>query len=110
MWVRNCRDGVKREKVCQHLCIYAKDDWRWGHQPFTSSPQCSFNLDWLQNTAHQRRFTALFTSVIEMSSQDTLNFLFYRSFRFFGRAISIGQSAEEFEGVGISLLYLIIAS
>ena len=96
------------EKVCQHLCIYAKDDWRCGHQPFTSNPQCSFNLDWLQNAAHQRRFTALFTSVIEMSSQDHLAFLFYRSLRFFGRAISIGQSAEEFEGMGITLLYLMI--
>jgi hypothetical protein len=108
--IRNARDVVDREKACQHLCIYAKEDWRWGHQPFTSSPQCSFNLGWLEIPAHQRRFTALFTSVIEMPSQDNLTFLFYRSLRFFGRAISIRQSAEEFEGMGITLLYLMIAA
>ena len=107
---RDARDVADSEKVCQHLCIYAKDDWRWGHQPFISSPQCSLNLDWLQNAAHQSLFTALFTSVIEMPSQDTLTFLFYRSLRFFGRAISIRQSAEEFEGMGITLLYLMVAA
>lgn len=83
---------------------------RWYHQPFISKPECSFNLDWLQNAAHQRRFTALFTSVIERSFQDHLTFLFYRSLRYFGRAISISQSAEEFEGMGITLLYLMIAA
>jgi Apea-like HEPN len=109
---RDARYVADSEKVCQHLCIYAQDDWRWGHQPFISSPQCSLNLDWLRNAAYQRRFIALFMSVIKIPipSQDKLTFLFYRSLRFFGRAISIGQSAEEFEGMGISLLYLMIAA
>lgn len=95
---------------CNTTCIYAQDDWRWGHQPFISSPQCSFNLDWLRNAEYQRRFTTLFTSVIEKPFQDRLTFLFYRSLRFFGRAISIGQNAEEFEGLGISFLYLMVAA
>jgi hypothetical protein len=109
---RDARYVADSEKVCQHLCIYAQDDWRWGHQPFISSPQCPLNLDWLRNAACQRRFIALFMSVIKtpVPSQDKLTFLFYRSLRFFGRAISIGQNAEEFEGMGISLLYLMIAA
>ena len=104
------RHAGEGEKVCRHLCIYAKDDWRYGHKPFYSSPHCYFNLDWLKNPVHQRRFTALFTSVINISIQDKLTFLFYRSLRFFGRAISISQSQEEFEGMGITLLYLMIAA
>jgi hypothetical protein len=107
---RNARDELNRSKPCENLSIYAKDDWRWDNLPFTSSPHCSFKLDWLQQVSYQRRFSALFTTVISTPAQDKLTSLFYRSLRFFGRAISISQSREEFEGMGITLLYLMIAA
>ena len=93
-----------------HLAVYATDDWRYGHRPLHFKSECRFKLDWLASPEHQKRFTAIYKNIIVNSNRDSLSFRFFRALRYFGKAIDTETSREIFEGMGMSLLYLLIAA
>lgn len=95
---------------CNHLVIYAKDRWRFGHQPLGSRAGCRFGLGWLRKRWNQGRFTHLFRNIVAPPSVDGLTCRFSRALRFFGKAVDTEEGKEVFEGMGISLLFLMIAA
>lgn len=95
---------------CQHLAIYAKDGWRFRHQALLFKAECRFNLDWVGGRSHRKRFTQLFRSVVVTHPRDDLTYRFFRALRLFGKAMDSEESQEVFEGMGITLLYLMIAA
>lgn len=94
----------------RHLAIYAKDEWRFRHKALYFRAECRFNLDWLNRRSHKKRFRDLFRSVVAPIPKDNLTFRFFRALRFFGKATDAERDTELFEGMGITLLYLMIAA
>lgn len=95
-------------RKCNHLAIWAKEPSCQVHQPLRFRTSCKFNLDWISKRSHQRRFTNLFCSIITASyrNKDELTYRFFEALRYFGKAIDTEENAEAFEGMGITLVYL----
>jgi hypothetical protein len=93
-----------------HIVILTKNPKNFDHVPLWSNSRCSFNLDWLQKNTYQRQLTN-FNKIFFFSSRlDRLAFRFFRSFRLFSRSIDFLHDREEFEGLGLSTLLLMIAA
>jgi hypothetical protein len=99
---------VKWRNKCEHLAIWAKDAGRYWHQSLPFRSTCKFDLDWISKRSHQKRFTNLFRSVIAAPNrdEDELTYRFFKALRYFGKAIDTEENSEAFEGMGITLVYL----
>ncbi len=95
---------------CRHLAIHARDTWRYGALPLRFSAECRFSLDWLRRPAHRSRFKQLFGSVVAARLDDDLTYRFSRGLKMFGKAIDAEENQEAFGGMGITLMYLMIAA
>jgi len=102
--------GLLMRRECNHLAIHAEDSWRFGHRPLNCRAECRFGLGWLHKRANQRRFVDLFHNIVAPPSMDHLTYRFFRALRFFGKAVNAEESKEAFEGIGITLLFLMIAA
>jgi len=99
---------VRRE--CRHLAIYAQDAWRYGALPMRFSAECRFSLDWLSRPAHRSRFKQLLGSVVAARLHGNLTHRFSKGLRMFSKAIDTEEDQEAFEGMGITIMYLMIAA
>ena len=101
--------GFEENKI-EHLAIYTKEKWRAGHTPLHFNLSCKFSLDWLENVNCQQKLVELNNKLILPSRLDPLAYRFYRALRFFSSAINIRENRERFEGLGLTVLYLMIAA
>lgn len=94
-------------KDCDHLAIWSKDRERCGHQSLNFRTICKFNLDWMSQRVHQKRFKSLFNCIVmAQNKNDKLTHRFFKALRLFGKAIDTENNSEAFEGMGITLVYL----
>jgi hypothetical protein len=96
------------EKFCGHTAIYSDRDW--SGDPFRYETHCWFDLEWLSKRTHQKRLSDLFSIIIENPSKNDLIYRFAKALRFFGKAIEAQEEKDVFEGLGITILYLMIAA
>ena len=94
----------------KHLLILSKQAWRCNHLPLLFNSRCSFPLDLLRKRDIQKRLVNLNKLLIFPDVLDRLSYRFFRSFRFFSRSIDLREMREPFEGIGLSILFLMIAA
>lgn len=94
----------------KHMLIISKQDWICSHRPLYFNASCSFSLNWLKKRENQKRLIRLNNLLIFPDDLDRLSYRFLRSFRLFSRSIDLMEMRESFEGIGLSILFLMIAA
>lgn len=94
----------------KHMLILAKQHWRCSHLPLLFNSRCSFPLNWLKKKDVQTSLASLNKILMFSDDLDRLSYRFKRSFRLFSRAIDLREMREPFEGIGLSVLFLMIAA
>jgi len=94
----------------KHMLIISKQDWRCSHLPLDFNASCSFSLEWLRKENVQQRLVRLNNLLVFPDVLDRLSYRFFRSFRLFSKSIDFIEMNEAFEGIGLSILFLMIAA
>lgn len=68
------------------------------------------NLDWLSNKGLQDQYKNVFDCLIAKRASDRLSKRFYKSLRFFGKSVAAQEIKDLYDGLGITILYLMISA
>lgn len=93
-----------------HMLLLSKQDWRCRHLPLWFNASCPFPLDWLRKKENQKCLNELNRILIFPNSLDRFSFRFYISFRLFSRSLDFLKNRAPYEGLGLSVLFLMIAA
>lgn len=94
----------------KHMLILSKQHWRCSHLPTEFNASCSFSLNWLRKRDIQKQLVRLNNLLVFPDVLDRLSYRFFRSFRLFSRSIDLIEMKEPFEGISLSILFLMIAA
>ena len=97
-------------RSCDHLMLVGPRHVNWRMQPLKYNLPCRANLSMLETKANRDRFRSLFSDVIRPEGSDLLSARFLRGLRLFGKALSVKDEHEVFEGLGLQVLYLMVAA
>ncbi|MCL6633232.1 MAG: hypothetical protein K6T63_11450 [Alicyclobacillus herbarius] len=110
-WVRKFMSRSDMEEYRNsHLAIYAKENWRRGHNPIRFSSECKFSLDWLSIPSFQKKYLELCDTIILSKVHDEFSHRFINSLRFLNKAIELQYHSDPLEQSGLRLLFLMIAA
>jgi hypothetical protein len=83
-------------------------EWDYDHYPLSFDLRCDLYLDWLERKEYKEQLLSIVNEVIEGRSENKLRIRFFKSFRYFIKAIYSEYNKDPFDGVELTILYYII--
>ncbi|WP_339217745.1 hypothetical protein [Ornithinibacillus sp. FSL M8-0202] len=102
------RGLIDYDKINRHIAIHGEKNWI--HIPLNFNYNCSFDLEWLKNREHTKRFISLYRWSQETNDVDELKARFLRSLKFFMKAINFGKRSNSLDSESDAVLYINIAA